>query len=113
MKVSQLVRASVLLDFYGGVLTDNQRQIASSYLNFNASLAEIAEQTNTTRQAVGDCLRRTLKRLEELETKLHLYEKYENILKKIPVISKKVVKEPKIQEAIEREFIQLLKTLEE
>lgn len=113
MKVSQLVRAGVLLDFYGGVLTDNQRQIASMYLNYNASLAEIAEQTSTTRQAVGDCLRRTLKRLEDLEQSLHLYEKYEQILGKIEVVARKIASDKDTQDKIEREFTQLFKTLED
>lgn len=113
MKVSQLVRANDLLDFYGGVLTENQRQIAKSYLDYNASLSEIAEQTDTTKQAVGDCLRRTLKRLEDLEKQLHFYEKYQNILARIPEVSQSLSSDISTQEKIKREFTQLIKTLED
>ena len=43
---------SVLLDFYGPVLTDKQRVILTEYYDEDLSLAEIAENLGITRQGV-------------------------------------------------------------
>lgn len=56
-----------LLDTYGAFLSGRQRDIMSHYFNDDLSLAEIAENEGTTRQAVSDIIRRgeaTLKRYE-------------------------------------------------
>jgi predicted DNA-binding protein YlxM (UPF0122 family) len=50
------------------------------YFLYDLSLSEIAEDTNTTRAAVFDLIKRTTKTLENYETKLHLLEKREKIL---------------------------------
>ena len=44
---------SVLLDFYGPVLTDKQRVILTEYYDEDLSLAEIAENLGITRQGCG------------------------------------------------------------
>ncbi len=41
---------SYLLDFYGDVLTDKQRDVMEQYYNDDLSLAEIAENFGITRQ---------------------------------------------------------------
>ena len=48
---------SVLLDFYGPVLTDKQRVILTEYYNEDLSLAEIAENLGITRQGVRDAIK--------------------------------------------------------
>lgn len=113
MKIDELLWASGLLDFYGGMLTDKQRSIATSYLDYNASLAEIAEDNGITRQAVGDILRRTLKKLEEIEFNLGLYSKYQRVLGRVPEISKSLTNIEELQEKITHEFTQLFKSLED
>ena len=47
---------SVLLDFYGPVLTDKQRVILTEYYDEDLSLAEIAENLGITRQGVRDAI---------------------------------------------------------
>ncbi len=111
MKIEQLVRASVLLDFYGGILTDYQREIAKSYLDYNASLTEIADTHGATKQAISDVLRRTLRRLDEIESKLRLYQKYRQILDDIPNAAGKV--SGANADKISAEFTKLFKTLED
>ena len=49
---------SVLLDFYGPVLTDKQRVILTEYYDEDLSLAEIAENLGITRQGVRDGIKR-------------------------------------------------------
>ena len=113
MNLDQLLHISALLDFYGGMLTINQRQITRSYIDYNASLAEIAVENGTTRQAVSDVVRRSVKKLEDLEAKLGLVAKYNSIMKAIPDISKKVTDSKEMQQKINFEFEKLIKTLED
>ena len=60
---------SYLLDFYGDVLTEKQRDVMVQYYNDDYSLAEIAENFGITRQGVRDAIKRgeaTLLELEEM-----------------------------------------------
>ena len=58
---------SVLLDFYGPVLTDKQRVILTEYYDEDLSLAEIAENLGITRQGVRDAIKHGEAALDELE----------------------------------------------
>ena len=61
-----------LLDAYGPLLTDKQREITSHYYDEDLSLAEIAENEGVTRQAVRDVIHRTEEQLIFFEEKLGL-----------------------------------------
>ena len=61
---------SVLLDFYGPVLTEKQRIILTEYYNEDLSLAEIAENLGITRQGVRDAIKHGEASLDEWEAKL-------------------------------------------
>ncbi len=113
LNVDELVRFSVLLDFYGKMLTPNQYEIARSYVDFNSSLAEIAEQTDTTRQAVGDVLHRTFKKLNEIESKLGFYTKYQHITEQLPEVLGKANLTPEQCEMLSARLTQLIKELKE
>ena len=59
---------TLLLDYYGGMLTDKQREYLDLRYNQDLSLGEIAEIMAVSRQAVFDNLSRTealLRRMEE------------------------------------------------
>ena len=59
---------ALLLDYYGGMLTDKQRECFDMRYNQDLSLGEIAEMLGVSRQAVNDNLTRTealLRRMEE------------------------------------------------
>ncbi len=59
---------ALLLDYYGGMLTDKQRDCFDMRYNQDLSLGEIAETMGVSRQAVNDNLTRTeaaLRRMEE------------------------------------------------
>ncbi|QGT99965.1 Signal recognition particle associated protein [Candidatus Syntrophocurvum alkaliphilum] len=68
---------TLLKDFYGPLLTEKQQYIMSLYYENDLSLTEIADDTNSTRQAVYDILRRAENALEDYETKLGLVKKFE------------------------------------
>ena len=59
----------LLLDFYGELLTERQRQCCDLHWNEDYSLAEIAELYTMSRQAVWDNLRRAEEKLRQFERK--------------------------------------------
>ena len=61
---------SILLDYYGMVLTEKQRNILTEYYNDDLSLAEIAENYGITRQGVRDAIKHGEATLTEMEEKL-------------------------------------------
>ena len=63
---------SFLLDFYGDMLTDKQRDVVELYYNEDLSLAEIAAHSGITRQGVRDSIKRAEGQLLEYEERLHL-----------------------------------------
>ena len=52
------VEISLLLSFYGNILTDKQQEAVSLYYNEDLSLAEIASNVGITRQGVRDAIKR-------------------------------------------------------
>lgn len=67
---------SFLLDFYGDVLSDKQREILDLYYNEDLSLAEIAESNGLTRQGVRHVIKKAEDQLLFLETKLGLANRF-------------------------------------
>ena len=66
---------SVLLDYYGPVLTEKQRSILTEYYDQDLSLAEIAENYGITRQGVRDAIKHGEATLTEMEKNLGYAEK--------------------------------------
>ena len=66
---------SVLLDYYGPVLTEKQRAILTEYYDQDLSLAEIAENYGITRQGVRDAIKHGEATLTEMEKNLGYAEK--------------------------------------
>ena len=58
---------SYLLDFYGEVLTEKQRDMMVQYYNDDLSLAEIADNFGITRQGVRDAIKRGEAVMQELD----------------------------------------------
>ena len=61
---------TLLLDFYGELLTEKQRTCFDLYYNQDLSLGEIAQEAGISRQGVHDSLARAEAALLELEQKL-------------------------------------------
>lgn len=79
MEPAQSLEMTVLLDFYGALLTNRQREMLRLRLEEDLSLSEIAESCGVSRQAVHDALRKGEKVLTEMEEKLHLVQKYRRL----------------------------------
>lgn len=65
----QAYQMSLLLDFYGDLLTERQQEFVDLYYNEDLSLSEIAENSGITRQGVRDVIVRAERTLTELEEK--------------------------------------------
>ena len=67
---------SLLLDFYGELLTEKQREYCDLHWNEDWSLGEIAEHGGLTRQGVWDILRRAETALQGYEEKTGLVRRH-------------------------------------
>ena len=74
---------SILMDFYGNLLTNKQLDALDMYYNSDLSLSEIAEETGISRQGVRDAIKRGEKQLVEFEEKLGLAEKFLDVIKSV------------------------------
>ena len=65
-----------LLDFYGEVLTQKQREMLRQYYNDDLSLSEIGENFGITRQGARDAIKHGETTLKELEEKVGFAARY-------------------------------------
>lgn len=79
----------MLLDFYGDMLTEKQRDFISFYYNDDLSLAEIAENVGITRQGVRDAIKRAESLLTEMEERVGFVARFEQIKSGLASISAK------------------------
>jgi predicted DNA-binding protein YlxM (UPF0122 family) len=84
--VAKDLRISFLLDFYGEMLTDTQREVVDAYYNEDLSLAEIAEDRDITRQGVRDAIKRAEQQLLEMEERLGLARRFQEIQNSLALI---------------------------
>ena len=61
------VKISILCQLYGKLLTEKQYEILNDYYNNDLSLSEIAQNSEITRQAVRDILKKFENKLLEYE----------------------------------------------
>ena len=71
-KLDKNVEVTLLLDFYGNMLTERQREIMTLYYEDNLSLSEVAEELGISKQGVSDSIKRSEKTLYDTEAKLQL-----------------------------------------
>ncbi|SHJ05089.1 YlxM family DNA-binding protein [Lutispora thermophila] len=74
--IEDIVKKTLLFDFYGQLLTDKQRDIMEMYYTDDLSLSEISEQIGISRQGVYDTLKRAEATLIEYESRLGLVDKF-------------------------------------
>ena len=79
---------SYLLDFYGEVLTEKQRDVMEQYYNDDLSLAEIADNFGITRQGVRDSIKRGEGSLLELEEKVGFARRYRAVQEGVAQLEK-------------------------
>jgi Uncharacterized protein conserved in bacteria len=70
---------SLLLDFYGEILPERQREVLDMYYNDDYSLSEISEIVAISRQGVRSAIKKGEDTLSELENKLKLLERFTEV----------------------------------
>lgn len=111
------VNRSMLLDFYGELLTEKQRECFDLHYNEDLSLSEIAEQLGISRQGVWDNIRRAEAAMQEIESKTGLIRRTEETAKALERLKSRIeqLKEltdgrgREIAEAAEKEIAELIK----
>ncbi len=84
--MSKNLEVSNLLDFYGGLLTDKQRETVEYYYNDDLSLGEIAENLGISRQGVRDSIKRAETVMIDMEEKLGLVKKTRELRRSLDTI---------------------------
>ena len=79
---------SVLMDFYGQLLTDKRYDALDMYYNQDLSLGEIAGELGISRQGVRDNIKHAEAQLAQLEEKLGLAKRFSDILSDIDEMEK-------------------------
>ncbi len=82
------MRLSLLLDFYGDILSERRRELIALYYNEDLSLSEIAENTGISRQGVRDSIKKSEQELLRLEETLALATRFESLQKQLADICK-------------------------
>lgn len=80
--MDEILKQTLLYDFYGELLTKHQKEIYEQAVLEDYSLSEIARDAGISRQGVHDMIRRCNKSLEDYEAELHLVEKFMSVKKK-------------------------------
>lgn len=86
--MDELFAISLLLDFYGQMITKRQYDILDLHYNNDYSLGEIAQELNISRQGVYDNIKRGKAALYEMEKKLGLVSRFNKQKEKAAVILK-------------------------
>ena len=73
------LKISILLDFYGDLLTEKQFNCTDLYYNEDFSLSEISEHEGITRQGVRDSIEHAKEQLYRYEEKLQLLKKQKQV----------------------------------
>ena len=85
--MDEILKQTLLYDFYGELLTDHQKEIYEQVVLEDYSLSEIAKDAGISRQGVHDMIKRCNKTLEGYEENLHLVEKFMFIKQKVHEIN--------------------------
>ena len=90
MKVEEKNTLSKLFDAYGGLLSEGQREIMASYINYDLTVTEIAENLGVSRQAIKDSVTKAEKKLLSFEEKLSLVDKIDLLLEENKSLKKRL-----------------------
>ena len=89
---------SLLVDYYGDLLSEKQSDVFRYYYEENLSLTEIAAELGVSKQAISKMLKRTRAQLEDYEKKLLLMEKHKQYEKALLKINKKIFDAKKLDD---------------
>ncbi len=91
--MSKNLEIALLLDFYGDLLTEKQRDMIDLYYNQDLSLAEIAQDVGISRQGVRDSIKRGEAELLHVEEALGFVKRSQRdrkLLQRIALLSQEI-----------------------
>lgn len=74
--IEERLELSILYDFYGALLKDNQQRMFEASILEDYNFSEIAQEEGITRQGVYDTVKRATRQLELYEEKLGLVARF-------------------------------------
>ena len=83
MILDEFIEIDNLLEIYGSLLSDRQREYLEDHFDNDLSLSEIAKNNNVSRQAIHDNIKRGINILYEYENKLQFYKKKKKLLEEL------------------------------
>ncbi len=83
-----IVEKTLLYDFYGELLTEQQKRVYESFVLEDMTESEIAMEQGISRQGVYDMLKRCNRKLQEYEDKLQLVKKFVKTRERVAAISR-------------------------
>ena len=90
VNVAKNLDVVLLADFYGEMLTENQRKFIEYYYSDDLSLSEIAQNEGITRQGVRDAVKRAETQLYDMEKKLGFAERTRKITEALDVVMENI-----------------------
>ncbi len=108
MKPELMRHMSLMLDFYGALLSERQRELCELYYNDDLSLSEVAENTDITRQGVRDALKKAEAIMNEAEERLGLYSAWQSRKQEIDFIKERLSSLGVADEELEASLARLL-----
>lgn len=104
--MENLFEISLLLDFYGQLLTERQLELMDLHYNHDYSLAEISEELNISRQGVHDGIKKARNILEKMEVRLGLVGRFISQKEKL-IEANHIIKEIRVNQSDETLLSQL------
>ena len=87
--MEDIFKKSILYDLYGGLLTKSQKIVYEYHVIDDLSFSEIGEELGMSRQAAYDLYKSADKKLKDIDTKLELSTRFNDIEKLAGAIKKK------------------------
>jgi predicted DNA-binding protein YlxM (UPF0122 family) len=106
-KISHVV---LLKDFYGPLLTEKQQNVLNLHYENDLSLSEIADNMNTSRQAVYDMVKKAESLLEQYEQKLGLVERFQTMRERLKELSS-LLEATEVNRRMVSQSVEILKEL--
>ncbi len=112
-RIEHNLMLGILLDHYGALLGDRQREILENYVLDDLSLSEIAENFGITRQGVRDSIKKSEEALAHYEAALGLYAKAKENERQLASLQSKLnaLTLSKKEEATRQEIAAMLSSL--
>lgn len=90
VNVAKNLDVVLLADFYGEMLTENQRKFIEYYYSDDLSLSEIAQNEGITRQGVRDAVKRAETQLYDMEKKLGFAQRTKKISDALDIVMENI-----------------------